>query len=437
MTAFYQTHILARYPPAELLEEKIEVALEETPKAGSSGPDRAAKLGGGTNQTGARAYNERLVLSLIRRNGRLAKAELARLTGLSAQTITLIVKSLEADQLVVKTAPTRGRVGQPSVPFSLNPDAVFSFGLKIGRRSAELVLCDFTGKIRARASQSYPYPTPRSVLDFTRQGLAEMQSSRPESQWNRIVGLGIAMPFEIWNWKDQTSGPAEALDQWRDYEVRSEFSAASGLPVLISNDASAACAAEVSQADDLQNLDFLYFFIGWFIGGGLVLSGSLYPGRSGNAAAVGSMPVTSPGGPVQLIKRASLYLLEDMLIEDGFDPAIIWSAEGDWREIENTLSRWLEMAADAIAQAIAAATAVVDFQSIHIDAAVPPKIRDRIVEEVKKAFLKQDRQGLMPVSIVPGEVGADARAIGAAMLPILANFTRDREVLFKNVALAN
>ena len=68
---------------------------------------------------------------------------------------------------------------------------------------------------------------------------------------------------------------------------------------------------------------------------------------------------------------------------------------------------------------------------------MPPKIRDRIVEEVKKAFLKQDQQGLLPVSIVPGGVGADARALGAAMLPILANFSRDREVLFKDVALTN
>ncbi|WP_282604198.1 ROK family transcriptional regulator [Pelagibius sp. Alg239-R121] len=414
------------------------MTLEEAsknPESAGTGLQRAAKLGGGTNQTGARAYNERLVLSLIRRNGRLAKAELARMTGLSAQTITLIVKSLEADELVMRTTPTRGRVGQPSVPFSLNPEAVFSFGLKIGRRSAELVLCDFNGVVRGRASRSYPYPTPASVLEFAQRHMAEMLDSLPEHLHRRVVGLGIAMPFEIWNWKDQIAGPADILDQWRNFDIRTEMAAASGLPVITSNDASAACAAEISQADNLQNLDFLYFFIGWFIGGGLVLSGSLFPGRTGNAGALGSMPVTSPDGPVQLIKRASLYLLEEMLIEDGHDPAIIWSPDGNWDAIEDTLGRWLAIAADAIAQAIAAATSVIDFQSIHIDAAVPPGIRERIVAEVNAAFEKQDRQGLVPVSVVAGGVGTDARAIGAAMLPILANFTRDREVLFKDVQL--
>jgi hypothetical protein len=36
------------------------------------------------------------------------------------------------------------------------------------------------------------------------------------------------------------------------------------------------------------------------------------------------------------------------------------------------------------------------------------------------------------VAIMPGAVGADARALGGAALPLIANFARDREVLFKD-----
>ena len=56
--------------------------------------DRTAR---GSNQSGMRAYNERLVLSLIRRSGPTSKAEIARLTGLSAQTVSVIMRALEAD----------------------------------------------------------------------------------------------------------------------------------------------------------------------------------------------------------------------------------------------------------------------------------------------------------------------------------------------------
>ena len=105
---------------------------------------------GGANQTGLRAHNERLILSLLRQQGALSKADIARHTGLSAQTISVINRALENESLVSRGEPVRGRIGQPSVPMALNPDGAFSLGLRIGRRSADLVLMDFVGAIRGQ-----------------------------------------------------------------------------------------------------------------------------------------------------------------------------------------------------------------------------------------------------------------------------------------------
>ena len=60
-------------------------------------------------QNGVRLYNERLALSLIRKHGSLPKAEIARLTGLSAQTVSVIVRQLETDGLLIKETPQIGR----------------------------------------------------------------------------------------------------------------------------------------------------------------------------------------------------------------------------------------------------------------------------------------------------------------------------------------
>ncbi len=100
----------------------------------------------GSNQSGMRAHNERLVLSLVRRDGALAKSDIARITGLSAQTVSVIMRSLEADGLLLRGEPVRGRIGQPSVPMSLAADGAFFFGLKIGRRSVDLVLVNLLGE---------------------------------------------------------------------------------------------------------------------------------------------------------------------------------------------------------------------------------------------------------------------------------------------------
>ena len=90
---------------------------------------------GGANQAGVRLYNERLLLSLVRRFGPLSKIEVARLTGLSVQSTSAIMNRLQADGLLKREAPLRGRVGQPTIPMSIDPEGAYSFGLKIGRRS--------------------------------------------------------------------------------------------------------------------------------------------------------------------------------------------------------------------------------------------------------------------------------------------------------------
>ncbi|MEM9524245.1 MAG: winged helix-turn-helix domain-containing protein, partial [Pseudomonadota bacterium] len=82
----------------------------------------------GVNQSGVRAHNERLLLSMIQRNGEMPGSDLARRAGLSPQTVSVILRSLERDGLLVRKAPQRGRVGKPSTPMTLAADGVFSVG---------------------------------------------------------------------------------------------------------------------------------------------------------------------------------------------------------------------------------------------------------------------------------------------------------------------
>ncbi|KAG1715303.1 hypothetical protein GQR58_000268 [Nymphon striatum] len=82
---------------------------------------RIKEVVGGVNQRGLRDYNERLLLSILQRYGGTAGSDLARMTGLSPQTVSIILRKLEADHLVQKGKPVKGRVGKPSVPMELCP----------------------------------------------------------------------------------------------------------------------------------------------------------------------------------------------------------------------------------------------------------------------------------------------------------------------------
>ncbi len=104
------------------------------------------------------------------------------------------------------------------------------------------------------------------------------------------------MPFELWNWADTAGAPREIMDQWRHRDIRADVQAICGFPVYLQNDATAACGAELVFGQTGNLSDFIYFYIGAFAGGGVVLNGRLYSGPTGNAGALGSMPVTGADG---------------------------------------------------------------------------------------------------------------------------------------------
>ena len=397
-------------------------------------PLAAAKTGG-ANQAGVRLYNERLLLSLVRRFGPLSKIEVARLTGLSVQSTSATMNRLQSDGLLKREAPLRGRVGQPTIPMSIDPEGAYSFGLKIGRRGCDLVLIDFRGAIRQRAHRAYAFPTPVMIIDFVRDSLPLLANSLPAFQKRRIVGLGVATPFQLWNWESEIAAPPGAMDAWRNFDVEGEIGAVSPYPTTLCNDATAACAAEFFFGHCWRYRDFLYFFIGEFLGGGLVLDGALRPGRTGNAAALGSMPimVKSDGGVTpQLIACASLYQLGRRLEAAGVDASSIWATPESWVEFGSQLDSWIENAASALAYATVSAISVIDFEAMVIDGAMPAAVRERLTARTAQVFAGLDRRGLSDVDIVSGSIGADACSIGGAALPLIKLFARDREVLFKD-----
>lgn len=414
------------------------MAADVAPTARTTWPGASSR---GTNQLGVRLYNERLVLSLIRRHGELPKADIARQTGLSPQTISIIINQLTQDGLLRRGNPQRGRIGQPSVPYSLDPEGALAFGLKIGRRSVDLYLIDFVGEIIEALHKTYRYPTPEGIRSFAAEGIASILGRLPERLASRIAGLGIASPYEMWTWHEEIGAPKDQIDAWRTIDIRADIAQLCPWPVYFANDITAACAAELMFGNGSEHIDYLYVYIGSFIGGGLVLNGHLFPGRTQNAAALGSMPARSGTDPKgrspQLMHAASIYVLERKLVEAGRNAEVLWQSPDDWGDdLGPALDEWIAESAESLAYAVVAAIAVIDVEIVVVDGAFPDWVRDRIIAATQAALERVNRQGLSSFRLIPGTIGNAARAMGGASLPLLANFTQDREVLFKEAGEA-
>ena len=338
----------------------------------------------GSNQIGMSQFNERVVLQAIRFHGSMPKADLARLTRLSTQTISLIINRLLENALVLKIAALRGKVGQPSVPIVLNPEGAFFIGIKIGRRSLDLLLVDFVGKERARSSLTYPFPEPDTLFEVIAEHLKMMCARLSPAQRARLSGIGITAPLGLGGWQALLGIAPQQAYKWEQIDIRARVQAMTGLPVEFAKDTATACVAELVAGRGRSIKSFLYVFVGTFIGGGLVINSHLHGGLHGNAGALGSIPLALAGSsagaaPEQLLSTASLFSLEQLFVASGLDESAAYDARALQAPWLTHTCAWLADAASAIALAIVSATCLLDLEGVIIDGSFTRSLLEKLL----------------------------------------------------------
>ena len=394
----------------------------------------------GSNHTGMRQFNERTVLRAIRHEGAIPKADLARLTQLSSQTVSIIVNRLLDDGLLIKQERIRGKIGQPSVPLAINPDGAYSIGLQVGRRSLEVVVTDFMGQMRHQWQHTYPYPPPAEVLPKIKEGLKLMQKRMGPEAWKRTVGIGLSAPLAMHQWGDLMGKKAQkAMVDWESIDLVNEVQAMSALPVEFAKDTTAACVAELVQGLGRDVPNFLYVYVGTFVGGGLVMDGHIVNGPRGNAGAIGSMPIGLPplgtranaNTPAQLLQLASGWQLEQALMAAGHDPLLVQQDDIMSPAYSALTQAWLSQAAKALAMSATSATALLDLDAIIMDGSLNPKLLQALMAQTQAALAQFSFDGIREPQILAGHVGSHARALGGALLPLHAQFFPDKDIFLK------
>ena len=196
----------------------------------------------GTTQQSSAPYNRRIVLDVIRRQGRISRREIVDLVSLSPQTVANITNDLQTIGLVVarrvKGAKSRG---QPPIAFELNPDAGNSIGISLepGRVSAGLV--NLVGEILERREVDIDTHDQRRVL-ATVMGLTRELRRRPAAA-ERLWGIGVALPGPLVKTDISFVGPT-TLEGWSDLSVLDELRDAARLQVFYSVDSVAAALGE-------------------------------------------------------------------------------------------------------------------------------------------------------------------------------------------------
>ena len=257
---------------------------------------RHGATGQGSNSVQVRQYNERLILTLLRRLGEASKADLARHARLTSNTAGQIVRDLAEQRLVRALGKRSGARGQPATILRLDPEGAYSIGFKLGRRSLDALLVDFAGRVLERRRLERAFPMPEEAVAFAAESVAGLRCLLGGPAGGRIAGLGVAMPYNLGSWQRELDIPLAAYRRWNEFDLGAALAEATGLEVFCENDGTSAAVAELFQGQDRTLDDFLYVFIGAALGGGVVLGGDYHRGAHANAGDLGLMPT----GPSRL-----------------------------------------------------------------------------------------------------------------------------------------
>lgn len=263
--------------------------------SGSGGEKNAA-----ARPLDVRRHNLALVLQRVAAHDRVSRAEVARLTGLTKGTVSVLVHDLLSAGLLVELGPqSSGQIGRPSTALSLNGDRLCGIGVDIGVDYLAVCVSDLLHRVRYQRIESADNrdARPAHVLDRAARLVAgAVHAARGEGL--AATGICVAVPGML-----QGDGGRLLVAPnlgWSDVGIIDELTrrlATPDLPVRADNEANLAALAELWLGDGTRDGDYVYVSGEVGIGAGIVVGGRLFRGSRGFAGEIGHI-VVDPHGPL-------------------------------------------------------------------------------------------------------------------------------------------
>ncbi|ROP49165.1 putative NBD/HSP70 family sugar kinase [Rathayibacter sp. PhB185] len=377
-----------------------------------------------------------VVLDLVRSSGTVSRIELAELSGLTATSITRIVKSLIADRLVVETGFGDSTGGKRPSLLAIDPRSRYAVGVSLEDTRLTYVVTDASGDVVGRLVTSgigrfAPSTTVLRIGEEIQQLLQRLDISMDD-----VVGIGVAgAGLDLSANAERLSLSAE---EWDSFAVQEALEALTGLPVVRDNDAACAALGQFWVGRMPATQDFATLYLSRGFGLGLMVGGSIARGVSSNVGEIGHMIVDIDGpacwcgaagclemlaapravvqqalGDSDLVSDLALVGDEDSLRAD-FDAVAAAAASGEARCVA-----LLERSARHVAAALLSVVNLLDLDRIHLAgpgfAEAGPLYQRVIRESVNRLARTRDVHG---VTVQLTDPGLETSAIGAATLAL-------------------
>lgn len=333
------------------------------------------------NQDDLRNHNLSVVLdTMLRSTAPMSRAELAKATGLTKATMSLLVPMLVSSDVVREGKPApMSAYGRPSTPLVIGGGRICGLGLQINTDGYGVTALDLDGRTVVERWVAQPMGNTDPEDIFTELDvLARECEAFASEQGYHIVGAGLALPGLVT--ADKRLLTARNLG-WEQLEL-DEFPVVSRLEVRADNEANMAALAQVpgyatqrKSDEGLNPVDsFIYVSTDIGIGGAVVRDGKVDSGMHGFAGEVGHISVALDGKPCRCGRKGCLemYAGRKALIEaagvDSGDQALRIEAVDElirrWKAKEQRTVQAVDIAVDSMVSAMASAINILDVDTV-------------------------------------------------------------------------
>jgi predicted NBD/HSP70 family sugar kinase len=274
-----------------------------------------------------RTLNERTVLNTVRTTGPISRAEVARQTGISRPTVSLVLRSLLEDGLVRETAHDPDGPHYGAVYYEADPEAAVILGVDFGSRAVRAALCDLSGEVRAREEMRSRGSVEERIetLASTVRSLLRTSKLSADLLENAVVALpAVVSPVDGRVSSADLPGLGAA-------DLREQLEEALCVSVTLENDVNLAAVAEQRHGVAVGVADFAFLLVGAGLGAAVVLDSTLHRGHNGNAGELdvvrnGRLDDVDPSAAAISKHAAELAAARETVLESPFDVLELFAA---------------------------------------------------------------------------------------------------------------
>lgn len=258
------------------------------------------------SQTSLREANRARIVESLQRHGHLTQVELAGATGLSAATVSNIVKELSA--VGVLNTSTTSRSGRRAVEVTLVRRAGLVAGIHFSARHLRVAISDVERTIVAEhhAPLAHDHKYDRE-MDRATLLLSDMADSL-DTSLNELLAVGMALPVPV-NGSTGIIATRGLMRGWDDVPIAEAMRERIQLPVFVDTESNLGGLAEARHGAARGAKGAAYIRVGYTIGGSLLIGGSPYHGVNGRAGQIGHVTIDENGPICRCGNRGCLETL--------------------------------------------------------------------------------------------------------------------------------